>query len=1332
MKVWNTTLTKGRRSLVSFAAFALLLGSLASFGADAVPEREQAVPDAATRKRIAAGYGKLPLAFEENLGQTDSRVKYFSRGNDYRLFLTSDKAVLSLDKPRKHQATDLPSGLADGSGELGMRADTMEAPAVVSMEVVGANPDSAVSARDELPGKSNYFIGNDRSRWRTDVSRYERVRYEEVYPGIDLVYHGQRGRLEYDFVVTPGADPSPIRLRFGGSDAISLEPDGSLQLTTEGVSVRQKKPFLYQERGHGQVEIAGNFVRLSDNEVGFEIGSYHRTRELVIDPEIIYSTYLGGGTTDLGRAIAVDTQKNAYLVGTTASLPFPGGAIGSALDPAKGFPPGEITGISDAYIVKLDPSGTKVLYSAYLGGDEMGQLIDTADSVQVDAAGNAYFVGLGTLGFPITSGSMSDLAGFDEESYVLAKINPAGNGLVFSTRIMQNVGGIFSPNVTSGFVFDIALDAEANTYFTGARLAAMGTQIWVGKINSTGTALLEGIVIGPAGEDSGGVGISVDTERNIYVAGRTDQDLPTTQFAFQGLRNGGATDAFVAKLNSDFELLFLTYLGGSQDDDGRSVATNAAGNVYVTGFTGLSSFIGSTKDGSRSKGITTGFTPFPTTASGFDQQCCGESRADGYLAVLSPDGSQLLYGTLIGGDDFTNVGEAGSDVAVDANGFAHITGTAATSDFPVTADAFQPMFGGAIDGFYMIIDPAAAGLKALRYSSFLGGESTDLGFGLALDTAANACVTGITASREFPTTPDSLQPTSVDMSSEVFFDAFVTKIGQPCLITSADPLNINFGVVPPLVRSVAIPVRLTLAEPVTDFQAVLSDQLNFEVATTPRFVSDREVEFDVFFLPRQEGTFNATLELFATTEQSRTECHQTITLRGQTLTIGADPSRIDFTPQEISCGQSSGPRVLSVFNETESRLVLNVAWRDRSALSVEPNGIVALGPAGSGTDVARFDVTYLEPSEVPFNDIITFTADGTLVLEVPVTAPACGALLTIDPLVLAFGSVPVDGAVTLPVTISTARPTALPVTVEVPEGQPFSVSQSSFDVSSSAPVVIDVTFQPGAVGFFDTALGFNAEGGAVELPVSGLASFGSIQITGVEVSVDPTPDPAPTVGVQFNGAPTENLRGRLEFDFAPDNLDFPPDPLLAFLDTGTNSVDFRLPVGSTQAEFLVNGTPMQTAYQPGTLAGTITFRLSQLTTEDGGEPVDFGGASVASTRVEPAAPVIQETTCSRSGTTLTIVARGLSTTREITGVNLNLTAASGANLTFTPPSADFANAAISEWYGSEASTASGSTIALTVPLQIQGAFNALGQATISFSNSEGTSNTGQVSVSACQ
>lgn len=354
-------------------------------------------------------------------------------------------------------------------------------------------------------------------------------------------------------------------------------------------------------------------------------------------------------------------------------------------------------------------------------------------------------------------------------------------------------------------------------------------------------------------------------------------------------------------------------------------------------------------------------------------------------------------------------------------------------------------------------------------------------------------------------------------------------------------------------------------------------------------------------------------------------------------------------------------------------------------------------------------------------------------LEVPVTAPACGALLTIDPLVLAFGNLPVNGTATLPITVSTARPSALPVTVEIPQGQPFSVSQSSFNVSSSAPVVIDVTFQPGTVGLFDTTLGFNAEGGAVDLAVSGSSSFGSIQITGVEVSVDPTPDPVPTVGVQFNGAPAENLRGRLEFDFAADNPDLPSDPLLAFLDTGTNSVDFRLPVGLNQAEFLVNGTPTQAAYQPGTLAGTITFRISQLTTEDNGEPVDFGGANVASTRVEPAPPpVIQETTCSRSGTTLTIVARGLSTTREISGVNLNLTAASGANLTFTPPSADFANTAISEWYGSEASTASGSTIALTVPLQVQGSFSALGQATISFSNSEGTSNTGQVAVSACQ
>ena len=715
MKVLNRTLTKSRRSLVSLAALGFLLGSASSFGADTVPERDQTVPDSATRQRIAAGYGKLPLAFEENLGQTDSRVKYFSRGNDYRLFLTAGKAVLSLDKPQKRQAADLPSDRTDGSGELGVRGDRLEAPAVVSMEVVGANPDSAVSAHEELPGKSNYFIGNDESRWRTNVSRYRRVRYEEVYPGIDLVYHGRRGHLEYDFVVAPGADPSPIRLRFGGSDAIELEPDGGLRIKTQSVSVRQKKPFLYQKHGHEQVEIVGNFVKVSDNEIGFEIGAYDRTRELVIDPEIIYSTYLGGSTTDLGRAIAVDSQKNAYIVGTTASLPFPGESSGPGLAPEKGFPADQIRGLADAYIVKLDPSGSKVVYSTYLGGSE-GQLVDTADSVQVDAAGNAYFAGLGTLGFPITSGSMSDLADFDEESYVLAKINPAGNVLVFSTRIIQNVGGIFAPNIVAGFVLDIALDPEGNTYFTGARLATVGTQIWVGKINSTGTALLEGTVIGPAGEDSGGIGISRDTEGNVCVAGRTDQNLPTTPSAFQAQRSGGATDAFVTKLSPDFQVLFLTYLGGGRDDDGRSVATNATGNVYVTGFTCFSGSVGSNKDDDALKGSV---APFPTTPSGFDQTCCGQGRGDGYLAVLSPDGSQLLYGTLIGGNEFTNVAETGSDVAVDANGFAHITGIAAESDFPVTADAFQPMFGGAADAFYMIIDPSAAGLKALLYSSFL-------------------------------------------------------------------------------------------------------------------------------------------------------------------------------------------------------------------------------------------------------------------------------------------------------------------------------------------------------------------------------------------------------------------------------------------------------------------------------------------------------------------------------------------------------------------------------------------------------------------------------------
>lgn len=1037
---------------------------------------------------------------------------------------------------------------------------------------------------------------------------------------------------------------------------------------------------------------------------------------------------------DVGRAIAVDSSRNAYIAGTTTSLQFPAASIsGSSLGAEKGFQPNRLRGDADAYIVKLDPSGSEVIYSAFLGGDDLGQFIDTAEAVQVDAAGNAYMTGLGTAGYPITEGSLSDRAGApDVDSYVITKLNPAGNGLVYSTRVVQLVGSVFSSRLVTGFVFDIAVDALQNTYFTGGRIEPDGFQIWVGKINPAGSALLNGVVFGPVGSSSG-IGIALDGSGNIYATGSTDQQLPTTMGAFQPSRRGGMNDAFVLKLNSAFEIQFLTYLGGDNDDTGRSIAAAPDGRVFVTGFTAGSTLrLKLNSDESEPKG----FVSFPTTATGFDRDCCGQSVSDAFFVVLNNLGTQLLYGTLIGGNNFTQRFDVGYDLAIDSLGQAHIVGAAAASDFPVTMDAFQPLFGGGMgDAFYAIIDPAAAGLKALVFSSLLGGEDLDEGWGLALDGFNDAYLTGFSASREFPTTPDSLQPVSVDPGNEngFFLDAFAAKIGERCLVTAATPTSINFGVVPPLVRSAARTVRLIVDRDVQEFGATLSDEINFEVDfQSGRRISATEVEFDIYFLPRQHGSFSATVDFFAAAEANRPACHQRVTLQGQTLTVAADPMRVDFTSDEVECGGPAGPRELSIINTSNAPITLNVAWNNRNALQVAPAGPLVLGAAGSPTAIAVLGVTYLTPSESPFADVIRFSSSGTVVLEVPVTAPACGALLSLDPLSLAFGTLPINGSLTLPVTVSSASVGNLPVTVTVPEGQPFSVAPSSFNVSSTTPATINVTFQPGTVGFFGTTISFSATGGAVDLAVSGASRFDMIQITGVEVTVQPTPDPVPTVGVEFGGPPAANLRGRLQLTFVPDNANLSPDPLTAFVDTGNNEVDFRVPAGSTEAEFLVSGTPADVPYQPGTVAGTLTFRLIQLVTEADNQPVDFSGAAVAMTRIEPAAPVIQETTCQRSGNTLTITARGLSTTREITAVNFNLQGAPGANLTFTPPAANFANGPIAAWYAAEESIASGSTIAVRVPLTFQGDFAALGQASISFGNGVGTSNVGQIAVSACQ
>ncbi|MCZ6479418.1 MAG: SBBP repeat-containing protein, partial [candidate division NC10 bacterium] len=379
-------------------------------------------PDVATKARIVEAYGKLPLSFEVNNGQTDAQVKYLARGRGYTLFLTGTEAVLVL----KNQ----PSALSDQQSARKEHTKKTQSPSrtVLRMQLVGANPHPKVVGLNKLPGKSNYFIGNDPQKWRTNIPTYAKVRYGDVYPNVDLVYYGNQRQLEYDLVVAPGADPKAITLAFEGADKLEINDQGDLVLQTVAGQVIQHAPVIYQEINGVKQAINGHYVLRGKDHVGIQVGPYDATTPLVIDPVVLtYSSYLGGNDIDRGNDIFVDAAGNAYVTGSTLSINFPGTA-GSLIQPNLG----NAGGTSDAFVTKINAAGTALTYSTYLGGS----LGDQGNSIAVDGPGNAYVTGFtlstdfpGTALSAIPSGTsnrpeLGNICG--DADAVGTKINAAG------------------------------------------------------------------------------------------------------------------------------------------------------------------------------------------------------------------------------------------------------------------------------------------------------------------------------------------------------------------------------------------------------------------------------------------------------------------------------------------------------------------------------------------------------------------------------------------------------------------------------------------------------------------------------------------------------------------------------------------------------------------------------------------------------------------------------------------------------------------------------------------------------------------------------------------
>jgi hypothetical protein len=744
-----------------------------------------------SRQRVPQKFTGPPLSFEANRGQTDARVKFLSRSAGYTLFLTANESIFAFraNVPvarASHNRTSgdeiepwsRAGGKQSGKSQLSRNNARPVTSGVLRMRMIGASPAATVTGIDELAGRSNYFIGSDPAKWHSNVPGYSKVYYSGLYPGVDLVYYGNEGQLEYDFVVAPGGDPEKIQLsldalpRAGdrqlthgsklGTQAVKarIDPNGNLVVTTGTSDFIFHKPVAYQTgRGTEKHEVPGRFVfedtacaaGSSSCRVAFRIGAYNHAEALIIDPVLSYSTYLGGSDDDQASALAVDSSGNAYITGQTYSVDFP--VTSGVVQPVN-------AGNGDVFVTKLSPDGSSIVYSTYLGGSNS----DFGQGIALDSVGDVYLAGYSySADFPVTPGAFqttcAGACGSSSPDAFVTELNPTGSALIYSTYLggsgfdeangiaLDRLGHAYVIGWTGSANFPVTPGA-AQTVFSGGYYDA-----FVAKLNTKGSGLLYATYLGGTAADFG-YSIALDAAGEAYVTGYTKSpDFPTVPGAFQNTMNAPEA-AFVTKLNTaGTAMVYSTYLGGSGTGSnpcaacGAGITLDSAGNAYVSGLTWELNF--------------------PTTAGALQTSYAGGYH-DGFLTKLNPTGSGLIYSTYIGGTSDDGI----VAVRIDASGNLYARGNTFSKNFPVTPDAFQPTRGGNSDAVFFELNPSGS---ALIYSTYLGGSGSEFGWAtnsLALQgtTKPNIYLTGYTNSTNFPVSSNAFQPTFGGV-----YDAFVTK-----------------------------------------------------------------------------------------------------------------------------------------------------------------------------------------------------------------------------------------------------------------------------------------------------------------------------------------------------------------------------------------------------------------------------------------------------------------------------------------------------------------------------------------------------------------------------
>jgi len=1164
-----------------------------------------------SQARLAEAYAHLPLSFEANRGQAPTDVQFLARGKGFTVFLAGDEAVLALktsgvrsQKPAVSRQLSVVSRQSSHAAEnqqratdRGPRTSTEDVPdsqprvpniedrtpnTVLRMRILGADPAGAATADDRLPGEANYFIGNDPSHWRTHIPTYGQVAYRNIYPGVDLVYYGHAGQLEYDFRVNPGASPDAIRMALDGAAGARLTAEGDVALTVPGGEVRLQKPTAYQVDAAGEEHLVdAGFVLLdseskvesqkSKNEtrksaidnrqstIAFRVGSYDRSRVLVIDPTLSYSTYLGGAGADSAFGIALDPNGNAYVTGQAYSTNFPVSA--GALQSAS-------AGAPDVLVTEFNTDGSALIYSTYLGGSGS----DSGAAIAVDSTGAAYLTGnTNSTNFPTTTGVKQPSPGGGFDAFA-TKLAPGGASLVYSTYLggkqddygyaitVDSKGDAFIAGSTaSGNDFPLTKNALQPTFGGGT------TDAFFTEYNPTATVGGYSTYLGGAGDDSASA-IALDSSGNIYIAGQTSSTsgFPLGTAPYQKTLAGG-TDAFVIELaavntSGVSSLLASTYLGGAGNDAANGIAVDSADSIYVTGNTNS--------------------TNFPTTNTAV--QGVSGGGQDAFVTKLTAGAGTLSYSTYLGGSG----SDSAAGIAVDSTGNALVTGNTQSTNFPVTGDALQAVCAtgltsnpnvplasdespaGCDDAFVASLDVTGA---VLNYSTFFGGGQHDQGNAIAVDTAGNAYVAGVAQSTDLPTTAGVVQDTCTQQTvSPLCQNAFVIEIGAAAAAVQVAPIALPFGVEPLNLTTPAQTVTVTNNSGASLTFTAIAASTGFAVtaagttcSTGTPLANANSCTVAVTFTPTATGGVTGTLTL----TDSAAASPQTISLSGAGVTsvVSVSPASLTFpgqvpttssSPQNVTL-QNFGSAPLSItgidfigansgdFSQTntcgalpttlagEASCVISVTFTPAAAgaasatLTITDNATgspqsVALSGSGVTSTLSlsaanlNFGSQVINTKSATQSVVVTNTGDTAVsITDVGISPPNVGFTTSKSPCPPSLG---VGATCTISITFEPSTSGSSSATLSITDNAPdspqtvaLSGQGADFGITSSPS---STTVNPGQSATFTVSLmplgGFNSQ---VALTCQGQPTYGSCSVSPSSVTPNGTAASTATVTI---------------------------------------------------------------------------------------------------------------------------------------------------------------------------------------------------------------------------